>query len=122
MEIIMDIIYLHNLRVETVIGVWEWERRIRQTLLIDIDLGVDVSRAGETDDIADTVDYKAVSDRVIDFTAGSDFHLIEALAGQIAAIVLKEFNVGWIRVQINKQGVVRHVRDIGVIIERGEHD
>ncbi len=118
----MDIIYLHNLRVETVIGVWEWERRIRQTLLIDIDLGVDVSRAGETDDIADTVDYKAVTDRVIDFTAGSDFHLIEALAGKIAAIVLEEFTVKWIRVQINKQGVVRHVRDIGVIIERGERD
>ena len=118
----MDIIYLHNLRVETVIGVWEWERRIRQTLLIDIDLGVDVSRAGETDDIADTVDYKAVTDRVIDFTTRSDFHLIEALAGQIAAIVLEEFNVKWIRVQINKQGVVRHVRDIGVIIERGEQD
>jgi 7,8-dihydroneopterin aldolase/epimerase/oxygenase len=118
----MDVIYLHNLRVETVIGVWDWERRIRQNLLIDIDLGTDVSRAGETDDIADTVDYKAVSDRVISFTAGSEFRLIEALADRIAAIVLEEFDVKWIRVQINKQGVVRHVRDIGVIIERGERD
>jgi 7,8-dihydroneopterin aldolase/epimerase/oxygenase len=118
----MDVIYLHNLRVETVIGVWEWERRIRQTLLIDLDLGTDVSRAAETDDIADTVDYKAVSDRVIGLAVGSEFRLIEALASRIAATVIEEFGLKWIRVRINKQGVVRHVRDIGVVIERGERD
>ena len=118
----MDIIYLHNMRVETVIGVWEWERRIRQTLIVDIDLGTDVSRAIETDLIADTVDYKAVSDKVMDISTGSEFHLIEALAGQIAQTILEEFNIQWIQVRINKQGVVRHVRDIGVVIERGRRD
>jgi 7,8-dihydroneopterin aldolase/epimerase/oxygenase len=118
----MDIIYLHNMRVETVIGVWEWERRIRQSLIVDIDLGTDVTRAGETDVIEDTVDYKAVSDRVMAISSNSEFHLIEALAARIAQTLLEEFNVQWIRVRINKQGVVRHVRDIGVIIERSRSD
>ncbi len=118
----MDIVYLHNLKVDTVIGVWEWERRIRQTLIFDIDLGTDVSRAGESDAIEDTVDYKAVSDRVMSFARGSEFRLIEALATHLAKIILDEFDVRWVRIRINKQGVVRHVRDIGVVIERGERD
>lgn len=116
----MDIIFLHNLRIDAVIGVWEWERRIRQTLQLDIDLGVDTERASRTDDIADTIDYKAVADRIMSFTRDSEFNLIEALADTIARIVLDEFEVKWIRVRINKQGVVRQVRDVGVIIERGE--
>ncbi len=118
----MDIIFLHHLTVDTVIGVWEWERRIRQTLILDLDLGVDTRRAGETDDLAYTVDYKAVTDRVREFARAADFKLIEALAEHIAGIVLKEFPVRWVRVRINKQGIVRHVRDLGVIIERGERD
>lgn len=118
----MDIIYLHNLRVDTVIGVWEWERRIRQTLIMDIELGVDIARAGVSDAIEYTVDYQAVTDRIVAFTAASQFKLIEALAENIAQIVLAEFEVSWIRVRVNKQGVVRHVRDVGIIIERGERD
>lgn len=118
----MDIVYLHNLRVDTVIGVWEWERRIRQTLILDIDLGTDISRAGETDAIEDTVDYKAVSDRVMDFTRASEFQLIETLATRLANLILEEFDVSWVRLKINKQGVVRNVRDIGVVIERGRRD
>ncbi len=118
----MDIIYLHNMRVETVIGVWDWERRIRQNLIIDIDLGTDASQASKSDMIEDTVDYKAVSDRVMDISSTSEFHLIEALAGTIAQTILDEFAIPWIRVRINKQGVVRHVRDIGVTIERGQRD
>ena len=116
----MDIIYLHNLKVDTVIGVWDWERRIRQTLVMDVDLGVDTARAGATDALEYTVDYQAVTERIIAFTAQSTFKLIEALAENIAKIVLTEFAVRWIRVRINKQGVVRHVRDVGIVIERGE--
>jgi dihydroneopterin aldolase len=115
----MDIIYLHNLSIDTVIGVWEWERRIRQTLILDIELGVDAARAGNSDSIEDTVDYQAVTDRIMAFAAASEFRLIEALAEHIAQIVLAEFGVKWIRVKVDKQGVVRHVRDVGVIIERG---
>lgn len=118
----MDIIYLKNLYVDTVIGVWEWERRIRQRLIVDIELGTDASRAMESDDIEDTVDYKAVSDRVVDIASTSEFRLIEALAGRIAQTILEDFDIQWIRVGINKQGVVRNVRDIGVVIERGHRD
>ena len=118
----MDIIYLNQLRIDTVIGVWEWERKIRQTLIMDIQLGTDIAAAGASDDINDTVDYKAVSDRVMAFTRESNFALIEALAEGITRIVLDEFDVKWIRLSINKQGVVRHVRDVGIVIERGERD
>ncbi len=115
----MDIIYLQHLSVETVIGVWEWERRIRQTLILDIELGLDTRQAGESDDLQFTVDYKAVTDRVRDFVSVSEFKLIEALAENIARILLAEFPVRWVRLKINKRGVLRHVRDVCVIIERG---
>ena len=118
----MDIIYLNQLRVDTVIGVWEWERRIRQTLIMDIQLGADITAAGASDDLADTVDYKAVSDRIMQFTRDSEFKLIEALAEGITATILSEFEVKWIRLGINKQGVLRHVRDVGIVIERGTKD
>ncbi len=118
----MDIIYLNHLKIDTVIGVWEWERKIRQTLIMDVELGTDISAAGASDDIADTVDYKAVSDRIMAFTRESSFNLIEALAEGIAALVLSEFDIKWIRLSINKQGVVRHVRDVGIVIERGSRD
>ncbi len=115
----MDIIYLKHLTVDTVIGVWEWERRIRQTLILDLELGLDTRQAGETDDLQYTVDYKAVTDRVRDYARDSQFKLIEALGENITRILLAEFPVHWVRLQINKQGVVRHVRDVCVIIERG---
>jgi len=118
----MDIIYLHHLTVDTVIGLWDWERQIRQTLVIDLELGVNTGAAGANDDIAHTVDYKAVSDRVIAHTTASEFKLIEALAESIARILLSEFAIEWTRVRINKQGVVRNVRDVGIIIERGQRD
>jgi dihydroneopterin aldolase len=114
----MDIVFLHNLRVDAIIGVWAWERRVRQTLTIDLDLGTDSTRAGASDDIADTVDYKAVSDRVHAFVSASEFNLLEALAGNVARIVLGEFAIDWVRVRITKQGVLRHTRDVGVLIER----
>lgn len=118
----MDIIYLHNLRVDTVIGVWEWERRIRQTLILDIELATDFRRAGASDDIADTIDYKAVCDRVTTFTQTSAFKLIEALGDHLARIIFDEFGVQWLRLRITKQGVLRNVRDVGICIERSRSD
>lgn len=114
----MDIVYLRDLRVDALIGVWEWERRIRQTLVMDIELGTDISRAGTSDDLADTVDYKAVSDRIIDCTRASEFQLIEALAEHLTRVVLDEFDIEWMRLRINKQGVLQDVRDVGIVIER----
>ena len=115
----MDIIYLNDLRVEAVIGIYDWERRTRQRLILDIEIGVDIRAAAATDNIEDTLNYKAVAKRVIAFVSDSRFQLVETLAENVAAIILSEFNVSWCRLRLNKQGAVKGVRDVGVIIERG---
>lgn len=116
----MDIIYLHDLRIDTMIGVFDWERRIRQTVILDLDMAADIQRAADSDDLADTLNYKAVAKRLIDFVGRSEFQLVETLAERVAELVLKEFSVPWLRLRVNKQGAVRGARDVGVIIERGE--
>jgi dihydroneopterin aldolase len=115
----MDIIYISDLRVDTVIGIYDWERRIRQTVSVDLELAADIRKAAGSDDIADTINYKAVAKRVLAFVGESEFRLVETLAERIAAIVLNEFNVPWVRVRLNKPGAVRGARDVGVLIERG---
>ena len=116
----MDIIYLHDLRIDTVIGVFDWERRIRQTVILDLEMAADIRRAAASDDLADTLNYKAVAKRLIDFVGHSDFQLVETLAERVAELVLQDFAVPWLRLRVNKQGAVRGARDVGVIIERGE--
>ena len=116
----MDIIYLHDLRIDTVIGVFDWERRVRQTVIIDLEMAADIRRAAASDDLADTLNYKAVAKRLIDFVGHSEFQLVETLAERAAELLLKEFGVPWLRLRVNKQGAVRGARDVGVIIERGE--
>ncbi len=118
MAVRMDIIYLHNLQIETVVGIFEWERRVKQTVSFDLDMAADVRRAAASDDIEDTLDYKKVAKRVIEFVGHSEFHLVETLAECVAELVLKEFNVRWLRLRLNKQGAIRGARDVGVIIER----
>ena len=115
----MDIIYLNDLRIDTVIGVNDWERRIKQTVVLDVELGTDTRRAAAGDRIEDTVDYKAVAKRLIAFVGDSKFFLVETLAERIAGILMDEFKAPWCRLRLNKQGAVRYVRDVGVIIERG---
>ena len=102
-----------------VIGIWDWERRVRQTVSIDLDMSADVRRAAETDAVDDTLDYKRVAKRVQQFAADSSFQLVESLAEAIAAIVRDEFDVSWVRVRVNKPGAIRNARDAGVMIERG---
>ena len=116
----MDIIYLHGLKVDCIIGVWEWERRIRQTLTIDLDMGFDISAAARSDALEDTLSYKDVAKRVAAFARASEFTLVEKLAEQIAALLLDEFPLRWCRVRVNKFGAVRGAGDVGVVIERGE--
>jgi len=115
----MDIVYLRNLKADSIIGIYDWERRIRQTLLIDLDLATDIRRAAASDNIRDTLDYKTVSKRVQQFAGESSFQLVETLAERIAEIILKEFPVPWVRVCINKKGAVRNADAVGVVIERG---
>lgn len=115
----MDIIYLHDLKVDCVIGVWDWERKIKQTISIDLDMGVDILPAAKSDNLADTLSYKAVSRRVASFIRDSDFQLVETLAEKVAQILLNEFQIQWCRVRINKFGAIRGAGDVGILIERG---
>ncbi len=115
----MDTIFLHDLKVETVIGIWGWERKIRQTVVINLEMAADIRRAADTDSVEDTLNYKAVAKRVQQFVGDSEFQLVETLAERIADIVVNEFNVPWVRVQVSKPGAIRGSRDVGVRIERG---
>jgi dihydroneopterin aldolase len=115
----MDIVYLHNLEIECVIGVWEWERKIRQTVSLDLDMGYDIHRAAQSDVLDDTLNYKAVAKRLQEFVGASQYQLVEALAEKVADILLSEFKLAWVRVRVNKRGAVRGAGDVGVIIERG---
>lgn len=116
----MDKIFLTELKVDTVIGIWDWERRIRQTVIIDIEMSADIAKAAATDDVADTLNYKSVAKRVQAFVAESSFQLVETLAERIAAIIRDEFEVEWVRVRVNKPGAIRGSKAVGVLIERGE--
>ena len=117
-----DIVYIRELEVETIIGIFDWERERRQIVSIDLDLGFDIRAAAKSDDIADALDYKAISHRVRDFVTGAEFQLVEALAEAIAEIVLAEFPVPWLRLRVGKPGAVTGSRDTGVIIERRQRD
>lgn len=114
-----DLIYLRELRVATVIGIFDWERRIKQEVSIDLEMAADVASAAAADDIDATLNYKAVAKRLIAFVGESEFQLVETLAERIASIVRDEFGVPWVRVTVNKPGAIRGARDVGVVIERG---
>jgi dihydroneopterin aldolase len=116
----MDKIFLNELKVETVIGIWEWERKIRQTVVIDLEMSADIAKAAATDNVEDTLNYKSVAKRVQAFVADSSFQLVETLAERIAGIVREEFDVEWVKVRVNKPGAIRGSRDVGILIERGQ--
>ena len=116
----MDIVYLRDLRIDTVIGIYGWERRTRQTIIFDLEMSADVARAAGSDDISDTLNYKSVAKRLIQFVGESDFQLVETLAERCAEIIREEYGVRWVRLTLNKKGAVRGATDVGVIIERGE--
>lgn len=117
-----DIIFLRGLEVGCIIGFIDWERRIRQRVVIDLEMPVDCARAAVRDDVADTLDYGRVAETVKSFVGGSEFMLVETLAERMAMLILREFGIGWVRVQVNKPGAVRGSRDVGVAIERTRAD
>ena len=114
----IDTIFLTDLKVETIVGIWDWERKIRQTVSIDLEMGADIRRAATSDDIEDTLNYKKVAKRVQQFVSESEFQLVETMAEKIATTVLAEFDVPWIHVRVNKPGAIRGARDVGVSIRR----
>jgi dihydroneopterin aldolase len=117
-----DRIFLRGLAVECIIGFIEWERRVRQTVVIDLELPVDCSRAARTDEVADTLDYKSVAKRIISFVGESQYKLVETLAQRTAMVVLAEFGVPWVRLSVNKPGAIRHSKDVGVAVLRTRAD
>lgn len=116
----MDIVFLRELRIETVIGIYEWERKTKQTVILDLEMSADIRKAAATDRIEDALNYKSVAKRLIEFVGSSELQLVETLAERCVEIIREEFGVGWVRLSLNKIGAVRGARDVGVIIERGE--
>ena len=115
----MDIIFLGALEATTIIGIYDWERETKQTIVLDIEMAFDITKAAETDDIQYTLDYKMVSERVVSFVEQSEFYLVEKLIEEIANILLSEFNTPWVKIVLNKRGAISRARDVGIIIERG---
>ena len=113
-----DTIFLQDLRVDTIVGIWDWERKIRQTVSIDLEMGADVRRAAKNDDIENTLNYKLVAKRVQQFVADSEYQLVETLAEKIAETVLQEFEIPWIQVRVAKPGAIRNAKSVGVLIRR----
>ncbi len=116
----MDSVYIQGLSVETIIGIHEWERNTRQTVVIDLEMSVQADKAAVSDWIGYAVDYSAVSERVVEFVEASHYKLIETLAQQLARIIMREFGVPWLQLRIAKPGAVPNAREVGVVIERGE--
>lgn len=116
----MDIVFIRDLKVDTVVGIYDWEKRMRQHVVLDIEMGADIARAAETDAIEDTLDYKAVAKRVHQFVQESRFGLVETLAEKVAGLIMGEFKVPWVKVTLNKPGAVSGSKSVGVVIERGK--
>ncbi len=117
----MDKIFLSEIKIETTVGIWEWEKRIKQTVVIDIEMSADIKKAASTDDINDTLNYKAVAKSVRKLVEESQFQLVETMAEKISELILTEHDVHWVKVKVNKPGAIRGSKGVGIIIERGKN-
>jgi dihydroneopterin aldolase len=118
----MDKIFIHALKTETIVGIFDWERQVKQTVVVDIEFSADIAKAARSDSIDDTLNYKAVAKRVLAFVDESSFHLVETLAEHVAMLILEEFGVSWVSITLSKPGAIRGSRDVGVILERTRQD
>jgi 7,8-dihydroneopterin aldolase/epimerase/oxygenase len=117
-----DVIFLSGLTVDCIVGIWDWERRVKQKVVLDVEMEADVRRSAASDSIDDTLDYKKVAKRLLDFVGNSQYQLVETLAERVAELIVTEFDVPWVRVKLNKQGAIRGARDVGILIERRRED
>ena len=117
-----DKIFIHALKTETIVGIFDWERQVKQTVVLDIEFSADIRKAALSDSIDDTLNYKGVAKRVLGFIEESSFHLVETLAEHVAMLILEEFGVSWVRIALSKPGAIRSSRDVGVMLERGVPD
>ena len=118
----MDKIFIHALKTETIVGIFDWERQVKQTVVMDIEFSADIRKAALSDSIDDTLNYKGVAKRVLAFVEESSFHLVETLAEHIAMLILEEFGVSWVSIALSKPGAIRSSRDVGVKLERARSD
>ena len=118
----MDKIFIHALKTETIVGIFDWERQVKQTVVMDIEFSADIRKAATSDSIDDTLNYKGVAKRVLAFVDESSFHLVETLAEHIAMLILEEFGVSWVSITLSKPGAIRSSRDVGVMLERTHQD
>jgi dihydroneopterin aldolase len=114
----MDKIFIHALKTEAIIGIFDWERQVKQTVILDIEISADITKAALSDSIDDTLNYKRIAKRVLAFVEESKFHLVETLAEHIAMLLLEEFGVAWVGLSLSKPGAIRSSRDVGVKLER----
>jgi dihydroneopterin aldolase len=114
----MDKIFIHALKTETIVGIFDWERQVKQTVVMDIEFSADIRKAAMSDSIDDTLNYKRVAKRVLAFVDESSFHLVETLAEHVAMLILEEFGVSWVGVSLSKPGAIRSSREVGVVLER----
>ena len=118
----MDKIFIHALKTEAIIGIFDWERQVKQTVIIDIEISAEVRKAALSDSIDDTLNYKRVAKRVLAFVEESKFHLVETLAEHVAMLILGDFGISWVRISLSKPGAIRSSRDVGVVLERDRDD
>ena len=117
-----DTIFLRDLEIDATIGVYEWEKRIRQKVCINLEMAADITPAAASHSIDDTLDYKAVAKRIVQFVEASHYELIESLIEKVAAMLIQEFHIPWLRITISKPRAVRGARDVGITIERGKRN
>jgi dihydroneopterin aldolase len=115
----VNIVYIRGLQAQAVIGVYEWERHIRQTLVLDLEMASDTALAAASDEITHALDYATISKQVIALVEGSEYQLIETLADAVAGMIRRDFGVPWLRLRLSKPGAVAEAEDVGVIIEAG---
>ena len=115
-----DIVFIQNLQVETIVGVFDWERTIKQRLRIDLELATDIRKAAETDDLQYALDYNAISQRLCEYIESTEFKLIETLAEKIATLLQEEFAISGLKLTLHKPGAVAQAESVGLVIERGK--
>lgn len=114
----MDIIFIHDIKVKTIIGVYPWEKQVAQTLLLDLELDTNAAKAALSDEIDATIDYTLIVTRVIEHMQNNSYQLIETLAQRIANLILTEFPITWLRLKVRKPGILPSAKEVGIIIER----
>ncbi|GLS25637.1 dihydroneopterin aldolase [Marinibactrum halimedae] len=113
-----DIVFIRDLEVEAVIGVFDWERRVKQRLVFDVEMATNIVKAAKTDNLEYAINYRAVADELIEFVSHSEFQLIESLVEHLSMKLNEKFGLSWVRLTVHKPGAVKEARDVGVVIER----